>query len=520
MKLEKKNLHMLKTKSQGENQLTFDEDFNVSDNKPDIRRMIQKKGTIHIEEIQVSEGIAHIQGMLHFQLLYVADTPGGQIASLEGKLPISESLHLEGLESGDKVCVKWEIEDLTLYVINSRKLNLKAVVEFQAWVDEIEDFPLPLALENQPEVSVRERQIQAVALEVHKKDTLRKKEEITLSGNKPDVKEILWSQVQVKGIETRAGEGELSVKGEISAFVLYTGEDDMEPVEWMEESIPFSGTVPCAGCTMDMVPEIETTMIQGSIEAKPDADGEERILGIDVVLELDMKVYQEQTETILTDVYSPVKECIPVRKTETMEQLIIKNDSKCRVSHKVSVEGANGKILQICHSDGEVKVDSVEKKEQGIQVQGVLIAHILYCISDDEMPFYSMETVVPFTHMIQAEGMGEDCVYRLRAQMDQLSTIMLDSNEIEIKGVIDLNALVLRQWKEELITDIEERELDREKMEKMPGIICYIVQPQDTLWDIAKRFYTTVESVKEMNHLEDETLQIQQPLLIVKNAEG
>lgn len=54
-----------------------------------------------------------------------------------------------------------------------------------------------------------------------------------------------------------------------------------------------------------MIPYIDTTMLQSNLEIKPDADGEERVLLVDVVLELDMKLYQEETETILLDVYTP-----------------------------------------------------------------------------------------------------------------------------------------------------------------------------------------------------------------------
>lgn len=520
MKILKKNIHMLERKSQAENQLTFDEDFNVPDCKPDIRRMIQKKGEILMEEVQVGEGKAHIRGSLHFQLLYVSDTPGGQIACLEGNFPVSEELHLEGLKSGDKVCLKWEMEDLTLHVVNSRKLNLKAVAGFQAWVDELKEVALPVKTEEQPELSSRDRQVRVLTLGVHKKDTLRQREEILLASNKPDIHEILWSEVKVRGMEMRAGEGQISVKGELFLFVLYGGDDETNPVQWLEQAVPFSGNVPCSGCTMDMIPHIEVTMLQGILEVKPDSDGEERMIQADVVLELDMKIYQEETDTVLMDVYTPSRECVPKRKTERMEQLLVKNISKCRVSHKVSVNGAQEKILQICHSDGEVKIDEIRTVTEGIQVEGIIQVRILYCISNDEMPFYSMETAVPFSHVIQAEGIGKDCVYRLQAEIEQLSTTMLDSNEIEVKVVMDLDALIVRQWEEELITEVEEKELDREKLEQMPGVVCYMVQPEDTLWEIARKFYTTVDSIREMNQITEEDLQTQQPLLVVKKAGG
>ena len=143
MELRKKNLHMMQKKSEAQNQITFDEDYNVPDQKADIGQIIQKKGEVEIEQVQVSEGKAVIQGQLIFRLLYVADNPGKTVSSLEGKLPIEETLHLDKVQSGDKVCLKWEIEDLTIHLINSRKLNVKAIVEFLAVVDEEKQIPIP-----------------------------------------------------------------------------------------------------------------------------------------------------------------------------------------------------------------------------------------------------------------------------------------------------------------------------------------------------------------------------------------
>ena len=520
MELIKKTLQMLQTKSEAVNQLTFDEDFNVPDSKPDISRMVQKKGEVKIEEVQVNEGKAIISGVLHFRLLYVADTPRRQICSLEGKLPISETLHLNGLKSGDKVCLKWEIEDLTLHVINSRKLNIKAIVEFQASVDEQMEIQLPTEVKEQPDLSEKKRNVRVLTLGVHKKDTLRKKEEIILASNKPNIHEILWSDIEVRGMDLRADEGKITAKGELFLFVLYAGDDDANPLQWLEQSIPFSGDVNCTGCTMDMIPYISTSILQTNLEVKPDADGEERVLQADVVLELDMKIFKEETDTILMDVYTPRKECIPVRKEEMLEQLLVKNYSKCRVTDRIPVQEARGKILQVCHSDGNVKIDNVSIVENGIRVEGIIQVRILYSISDDDMPFYSMETAIPFTHVIEAEGIGKDCTFRLQTELEQLSTLMLDSNEIEVKAVMNLNALVLRQWKEQLITDIQEKELDLEKLEQMPGVVCYIVQPEDTLWDIAKKFYTTTDSIREMNELGEGEPRPQQALLVVKKADN
>ena len=135
MELKKENVQILRVKSKAANQVTFDEDYNVPDVKPDIGRMIQNKGEIQMEEVKLSENQAFVSAKLCVDLLYVAQEEEGRVYSLSANLPIEESLNLEGIESGDKMCLKWEIEDLSLHVINSRKLNIKALVTFYAVVD-------------------------------------------------------------------------------------------------------------------------------------------------------------------------------------------------------------------------------------------------------------------------------------------------------------------------------------------------------------------------------------------------
>ena len=50
----KKILHQISRKSEAVSQITFDEDYNVPDARPDVGRMIQKKGEVTIGDVQIS----------------------------------------------------------------------------------------------------------------------------------------------------------------------------------------------------------------------------------------------------------------------------------------------------------------------------------------------------------------------------------------------------------------------------------------------------------------------------------
>ena len=179
-----------------------------------------------------------------------------------------------------------------------------------------------------------------------------------------------------------------------------------------------------------------------------------------------------------------------------MESLLIRNSSKCRLTDKLQMRVPKNKILQICHSQGEVKVDKTQVVSDGIQVDGILRLKVLYIVGNDDMPFYSAETVIPFSHTIEVPGIGPDCRYELQSSIDQLSTTMPDSSDIEAKVVLNLNALVFRRRKEMVMQYVEEKDRDPEELQKLPGITCYFVKPGDTLWDIAKKFYTTTDKIR------------------------
>lgn len=517
MEIKKENIHVLRVKSKAESQITFDEDYNVPDVKPDIGRMIQSKGQVQMDEVTLSDGKAFLKGTFSVDLLYVGDGEG-QVHSFTASLPIAEILNLDGIETGDKMCLKWEIEDLSVHVINSRKLNIKAILAFSAAVDELASVRLPVEVQEEG-ISVKKKNIRVLGLCVHRKDTMRVKEEISLASNKPNISQILWSNMELRGLEIRPSDNQVMVKGELFAFVLYAGDDEGNPLQWLEYAMPFRGEVECTGCSGDMLPNIDVNVLKKSLEVKPDSDGEERLIQVDAVLELDMKFYQEEEHEILLDVYTPVKECIPVGHPEILESLLIRNFSKCRVNDRVEMKETQGKILQICHSYGKVKIDKTRVVDKGIRTDGVIHLKILYIVGNDEMPFYSMEAMVPFSHVIEAENISDKCVYYLRPDLEQLSTAMIDSREIEVKAVISLNTLVLRREEEMIIDEIREAPLDLEKIQAMPGITVYMVQSQDTLWDIAKRFYTTVEQIQSLNHLDGEP-KARQPLLLVKNVES
>ena len=106
-------------------------------------------------------------------------------------------------------------------------------------------------------------------------------------------------------------------------------------------------------------------------------------------------------------------------------------------------------------------------------------------------------------------------MYQLDAGLEQLSAVMMGGDMVEVKAVIALDFLVLQPVREPVITGATVTPMDLQKLQELPGIVGYIVQPDDTLWDIAKNCGTTEQAIRCANDLPAEAECVQNAMLLI-----
>lgn len=517
MELLMKNIHMCRQAKQAETQMTLDEDLNVPDVRPDVEMIIQSREKITLEHTRSENGKLYIDGYMEVGILYMDDTAERQLHRIDAKLPFDQVINMESLEAGEAVRLRYETEDLNVALINSRKLAIRALVSFSASVEEIYDLSAAVETKTQIQVCEQKKKLELMQLLVQKKDILRLKDEVQLPSNKPNIREILWDHIQLRNCRIQLREGKLSVQGNLFLFVLYRAEDENQSLQWMEQTLPFEGELTCSGCKEMLVPDIETVLSQAELTAKEDTDGELRLFHIEGILELTIRLYGNDQVEILEDVYSPQKQLLLNSSEEIYESFVMKNESKCKASGKIRIQSAKPRILQICHSNGSVKIDKTQIISEGIQIEGALPVTILYISADDTMPFAVLEGIIPFTHLARVEEIDENCRFSLTTTLDQLLATMTDSEEIEVKASIGLNLFVVHPQTQQCIHEIVEQDYALEQLEAVPGITGYIVQEGESLWEIAKQYYLTPEQIMEMNELEDDQIKKGDCLILMKS---
>lgn len=537
MQLNKIKLHSCTTFASAQSQITLDDDYNVPDYRPDIVKVLKEKGELHFDEVKATAGAAWLKGRLVFRVLYRSDQENGKISCLKGEIPFQEKLNMDGVQEYDVIQASGEIEDLTIGVIHSRKISVRAVILLKTEEPQEKEDELCVGIEADDGCEKRYRNTNILQLLCMKRDQCRQKSEITLPSSKPNVQEILWKSLEIRNLDTKMGQDGVKLSGEVLISVLYQEEEETDRVQWYETVIPLDCGVECdAGTEADIIYKVKARPASMELEVKPDYDGEERVLVLELVMNLDIRVWKEQEISMLEDVYSLKKEIIPVCTGVTLHHISVKNDSQCRLTEQMELAESQEKILQICSCEGTVHLESTELTEQGVRAEGILVTELLYITTDDQMPIGSAREIYPFEQLIEIpqqtarternkpeELEALERKNKLQTELDcrisQLSAVMLDQDHVEIKAVIGLDLLAFEQEQIDNITDTREEPLDMEQLQKRPGLVGYIAKDGDSLWSIAKENHTTVEDILRDNHRTDENLCRGEKILIVKKVE-
>ena len=165
-----------------------------------------------------------------------------------------------------------------------------------------------------------------------------------------------------------------------------------------------------------------------------------------------------------------------------------------------------------------MKLDEAEAGEDGLHIEGVLEVSLLYLTDDDTEPVGASTEVIPFHFVAEADGINPESVWQLNMGVDQMTAVMLGGDSVEVKAVISADLLVLQPIREQVVAGVRAEPLDMKKLQEMPGIVGYVVQPGDSLWKIARRFHTTVDNVKEINGLTGDETAVGEKLVLIKEV--
>ncbi|MGN0374855.1 MAG: SPOCS domain-containing protein [Butyrivibrio sp.] len=511
METDKKVIHMSRTKGKEEAMITVDDDFILSDGKPDIRNKIKEHGEVTIDKVRAMEGRIGIAGKLKYRLLY---STGNGCNSMEGEIPFEEIISMEEVTPQDIIkCVHF-LEDISIHVIHSRKISVKALIRINVTADTLYDREAVCKIE-MDNLQSRQRNLNVMKLLSSQKDIYRIRETVNLPSSNDSAGKILWYELDPESVEFRLRDGELGIKGELAVFCIYSSEQMEESVNFHSEHIPFSGKIALNDSAEDAYPDINYSISEKSMVLRPDGNGEMRTLDIEVIMDMDIKAYGEDNCDILADAYSPTRELVLTKEKIQCQSMVMKNNLQCRVDGRFKLNAAD--VMQILNAVGTVYIEEIISKPEEIELEGAVTVDVLYLRADGEEPVGFGRYKLPFTQSIDGLEYGENYIYNCKTEGLRINATLVNG-EVDIKCVLGIDLMITNPSEETVISEVTDKEPDYNRIKNLPGITGYITKAEDSLWDIAKKYGTTVSKIMETNNLTTEDIRPGMKILVVKSC--
>ena len=484
-------------------QVMLEGDLIVPDIKPDMALLLQTEEQVLIDRTDAGADRVNYIGRLNLSVLYVSKSADKSVHAISLSRPLDDFVNLDGVTKDMWVRAKATIANIDYRVVNDRKVNYRAVVSVSVTAERSDAHEMVVHINNVPENQLLKANLSTNRTVEHRVDRFQVKDQILLPSAKPNLREILQVSAGITNRDVRIGSGRVNLSGEISLTTLYRGDTDESLIEFLESEIPFNGPIDISGARDDMLADVSLQVLDQHINIRPDDDGEDRVLEIEISVGVEMKVYATETFSVLEDAYSINQQLNFSKTVVRYPHLVCLNRNQTPVREVVTLADTSPDMLQVFRVKGQVHMDDVRVIEDKVIVEGAINTDILYVAESDATPLSGYRTVIPYRQVIEAKGAMPGMTVTMDASIDHAAFNMLSPRETEVRFQLTFSTQVVAHVETGIIGDVEVGDMDPDVLANQPSMTVYIIQPGDNLWKIAKRFNTPLDELIAVNEIEN-----------------
>lgn len=488
----KENICINKIVGQKSENLVVEGDIIVPDIKPDILNAISTTGNICIYKKEVLDGKIRIDGDVNVYIMYLADNEEAETRSLNTNIDFTQVMDFDGCNTQMSLDENIEIKAIECKVLNGRKINVKATLQVDAKIYSNENVDIIKEVNNLCDVQSLKSELQINSLigegmsKTYAKDTI-------VIDNIDNLAEVLKVELSITNKDTKISYNKVLAKADVNAKILYLTEDNR--IRMTENKIPVMGFVDIENINDDSLCDMKYKL--KNILVKPNSV-EEHSVYIEAEIELYCRAYENKQIQIIQDLYSPSQDLVfNQRNINTMSGKCNISDT-CNIRQKISVSELNGNpIYDVCTRPVILAKNVTNGK---VSFEGEVQIELLYA-SNNLTSVDTKQCIVPFEFTMNAENINSSCDLETQLQIQNQDFIVGADGYIDAKIDLEFNLSISKTI---AINIIDEVNIDESRQREIYSMIIYFVKPNDTLWNIAKRFRSTVEDIVRVNNIEDE----------------
>lgn len=486
----------------------IDLDITLPDYCPDISRILKCQIIPQINQRQISGDRLNVEGTSLIRLLYV-DESGCGVRNCELTSPFSVDFTLKTTVESPLIFTKTHVDFLNCRAVTKRRVDIHGAFTVTAKVmGQCRDHVMSGAEGCGVQTKMKSAQISTLVGSAQQNFTVN--ETLELGQNKPQPEALIRSEAAAVLHDYKAIANKLIAKGELQVKFLYLTNIEEGTMDTMEYSVPISQILDMEGleegCECSVRFELlsmETQIESGNMEEGSNFETEFKLC-------VYASAYRTSDMQMITDAYSTEYEVETESKQVSFQKLVdfIKEPFVCKGPVAIPSEG----ITNIIDIWSEVASCNTTMKNKLLEFDGRINVCMLV-LNAENSPEY-LERMLDFTFSKEYPETTEGffCVPDITPIAVNYRLSGVDGMEVRVE--LDVNAPVYSMVSTPVLTSVEPNENKKKDKTNLASLIIYYADGGEKIWDIARRYNTSVEAIWNENDLTCEQVEERGMLLI------
>ncbi len=484
---------------------SLDADINLPDYCPEIQRILKCTVIPNLNSVQNNSGRLTADATAVVRIFYVGE--GGKTAAYEQSYPLQKFIESNKITSDSVAKVSINTDYVNCRAVNPRRVDVRAMMTFVFKVVKRREEGILCCAEGAG-IQTMQEELNFASLSGVCERTFTLGEVVELKAEKLPVSQILNISSYAVVSETKIINNKALVKGDCTVKIYYIGEDS-GTVDSVEHSMPISQIIEMDGITENCLCNLSLNVSSCEAAPKADTSGDMRLIDLNARISAFMVAFDEIPVTLINDAYSTEYE---VKNTcKSMEILKYNDNFNNSFINKVVFESIGVSvdcILGVWCSDIRYNFNAKDSK---CVIAGTYQANIIYRDSENQVGIIQKQ--VDFDYSAALKEKTERIMCFGSAVLLACSAAVAGESRLELKTEIAVSGIILSSGIKKYVSDIEFSE-DAVKRDKSCALTIYFCDKGESVWNIARRYNTTVDAIMQENDLTEDVMGSSRMMLI------
>ncbi|AOR22577.1 DUF3794 and LysM peptidoglycan-binding domain-containing protein [Clostridium taeniosporum] len=476
------------------------EEYLIPDTHPDVEKILTVEARpVIISKEFVGDKIV-VEGKVEYTVLYLAREEGMVVNSVNYMEKFSSNIDLNQEEHRIVCEIECKVEHIEAAIMNERKISIQGAFELYWEMYKSSEVEFVKDIEGTDDIEVLKKTEKINRISANEEIELVGKSNIRVGMDKPQISKILNCSLWLHKKEIKILEDKIYLSCYCKLNILYKGDESKEII-CIEDDVYLSKEEEVKGVNPDMMYSVSYNIQNNDLMLEEDDLGEVRIINNEFIVKANVKVFSRENVDVIKDAYCPN---FPIElKKEEYELGAIQGTGNTEIVIKDNIPLNENNLIpeEIISCTGTLLISDKQVENDKIIIEGVLKVDVLYKTNDSDKYLANVKSDIPFNTIMDMQGAENGMKAIIKCNIENLEAT-IEANTIAIKCSAILCAKVCYEVKKQFICDVAEQE--GEMPEKKSSVTIYVVGEEDTLWDLAKKYNTTVNDLIKINNIEDQ----------------